>query len=250
MAAFVAGDPRARVQPARRDHQPAAAVSRTLVEPAPVVGRRSPCSPPPRCCASGCSLVSAAPLSRRYGEERVLLAALVAARRGPGVPGGAARLAALPRHGACVRGHRADERAAAEPGQAAPAGPGGTADRGLPAQPGRGGDPRLADSGAAVPGVRWVGPARPGDMGPAGGSGGAGVAAAMALPDGAGRSPAARAARVAEGIQTRTGLAGHGLHGSAKPDLLRNALLAPDAVPGQGSGPRARGHAARGDESR
>src|SRR5215471_11085436 len=34
------------------------------------------------------------------------------ARRGPAVPGGAARLAALPRHGAGVGGHRADERAA------------------------------------------------------------------------------------------------------------------------------------------
>src|SRR5206468_3767968 len=31
--------PRARVQPAHRGHEPAAAVSRTAIEPAPVVGR-------------------------------------------------------------------------------------------------------------------------------------------------------------------------------------------------------------------
>src|SRR5436190_729335 len=61
---------------------------------------------------------------------------------------------------------------------------------------------------------------------------------------------AAAAAAIAESVQVPAGLAGHGLYGLAKPDLLRNALLAPDAVPGQGSGPRARGHAARVDEHR
>src|SRR5438552_3875165 len=89
---------------------------------------------------------------------------------------------------------------------------------GWPSPVGCGGDARLAAGGADVPGVRRVGPARPGDMGPAGGSGGAGVAAAMALPDGSGRSPAARAAAVAEGVQVPPGLAGHGVYGLAKPD--------------------------------
>src|SRR5215471_12657214 len=173
-----------------------------------------------------------------------------AARCWPRWPGGAAGMAALPWHRAGERRHRVDERAAAEPGQAAPPGQGWAADWDLPAQSGGGGDPRLADSGAGVPGVRWIGPAGPGAMGPAGGSGGAGVAAAMALPDGAGRSPAAQAAAVAEGVQIPPGLAGHGVYGLAKPDLLRNALLAADVVPGQGSGRRSRGHAARGDESR
>ena len=51
--------------------------------------------------------------------------------------------------------------------------------------------------------------------------------------------PGERAA--AEGVQAPAGVAGHGLHGPAEPDLLRNALLAPDAVPGQGAD-AARGH--------
>ena len=131
----------------------------------------------------------AAPLSRRFGEERVLLAALAAARCGAAAPR-RVRPAGCSSPALClqVRGHRADERAAAEPGQAAPPGSGGPADRGLPAQPGRRGDPRLADRGAAVPVLRRLGPADPGPVGAAGASGGAGLAAAVAVPDRTGRS--------------------------------------------------------------
>ena len=240
---------RARVQPAWLDHEPAAAVSRAVIEPAPVAGRDRRARGHARLVLRGvlrCRGAAVTPLRGRACPA----GGPGAARHRPAGPGGVAGLAALPRHGACGRRHRADERAAAEPYQTAPAGQGGPADRDLPAQPGGGGDPRLTAGGTAVPGLRWVGPAGPGDMGPAGGSGGAGMAAAMALPDGAGRNPAACAAAVAESVQVPAGLAGHGLYGLAKPDLLRNALLAPDAVPGQGSGPHARGHAARVDEHR
>ena len=61
----------------------------------------------------------AAPLSRRFGEERVLGGAVGLLAAGLILRGLAAGRAAVPRDGAGRRGHRAVECAAAQPGQAA-----------------------------------------------------------------------------------------------------------------------------------
>ena len=175
----------------------------------------------------------------------VLLAARPAAAQSqPGRP-------AVPRHRRRRSGNRADERAAAQPGQAPHAGPGRAADRAVPADARGRGDRRLAAGGARCStrqadgttagsaSVRitlglWAGPAV--------------LAAALCgcRSSVTARCPMTRARRgrpvgdagdgaasgcAGDGPQ-RAGMAGHAVHGPAEPVVLRHFVLVPDHVPG------------------
>ncbi len=244
-------DAHAGVQLARRDHQLAAGVPGAGLRAAPVAdGHRGA-----RCragallrgvLAGGCSAV--APVRGRAGTAGRPVPA------GCGAAGArrAARCAAVSRHRGGRWRDRADERTAAQPGQAAPPRAGGPADRDLPAQHVRRVGAWLADRGPGVPGFRRVAPADPRAVGAARPRRGAGMAAPVAVPDGTGqpgRRPASTQA-TSEDVQAPAGMAGHGLHGAAEPDLLHSALVAADPVAGPGRGSGTRGLLARLDEPR
>ena len=79
----------------------------------PVARGARPCWPRSRCCASACSPGVAAPLGRRFGEERVLGAALVLLAAGLLLRGALPEVLLFPGTVARGRRDRADERAAA-----------------------------------------------------------------------------------------------------------------------------------------
>ena len=81
---------------------------------------------------------AAAPLSRRFGEERVLGGALLLLAAGLLLRGISPTAAAVSRHRRGRGRHRADECAAAQPGQATDAGASWAADRAVPADAGGG----------------------------------------------------------------------------------------------------------------
>ena len=198
----------------------------------------------------------AAPLSRRFGEERVLggavgllAAGLILRGVAPGVllfPGTALAGAAIALLNVLLPSlvkRRAPERAGALIGIYLLCLNAGSILASLVAIPVynlSGGSVPLSLSVWALPG--------------AGGRGG--LAAAVEVPDAPaagslGRATAPKAgrgaARPAEAFSLRADLAGHRVHGVAEPDLLRGAVLASDHAPGPGSERRRRRYAAGPD---
>ena len=214
----------------------------------------------------------AAPLSRAFGEERVLGVALVLLAAGLLLRGAAPSALLLP--GTVIAGSAIALMNVLLPS---------LVKRRRPERAGLliglylmalsiGGHRGLADRGAGVPGGGRVrgGAALAGHVGAAGADRGRGLAAAASLPHRAGpgraRRGRARGGR-AGGRRSRrggrsagagrrrsragpdaAGLAGHGVHGAAEPDLLRHLVLVPDHLPGSRHERRARGHPAGGDE--
>ena len=202
----------------------------------------------------------AAPLSRRFGEERVLggavgllAAGLILRGLAPGVllfPGTALAGAAIALLNVLLPSlvkRRAPERAGAVIGLYLLCLNAGSILASLIAIPVynlSGGSVPLSLSVWALPalaaGVAWL-PQwkyRTLPRAPGGGS-----------PGGTGARGACRCtARPAEAVPLRADLAGHRVHGVAEPDLLRGAVLAADHVPGPGRERRGGRHPARPDE--
>ena len=168
---------RARLQPARRDHQPAADLP-GAADPARPVRRDGlrPGGDPGHLLRRRLRLRRRArPAARRgtgaAGRDH-------RADGGPGAPRGRAVGPAVPRHDSRRGRHRGDERPAVQPDQAALAGAGGDADRPLHHRAVGRRDRGLGRQRAAVAGQRRLAAAHPRLAGRPGGAGGAAVAAA------------------------------------------------------------------------